>query len=126
MEVTLPDYTTHIARRVKDLAGSPTVSVMDRARRLRAEGRAVVDLSGGDPDFPTAPHVTEAGIAALQAGFTHYTPSRGIPELLKAIARKLEIENGVVYKPTTEILVMPGAKQAIFVAAQACLTLATR
>lgn len=121
MEVDLPDYATHIARRVKELAGSPTVSVMDKARRLRAEGRAVVDLSGGDPDFPTAPNVTEAGIAALNAGFTHYTPSRGIPELLRAIARKLETENGAVYKPAKEILVMPGAKQAIFVAAQALL-----
>ncbi len=109
------------ARRVVGLAGSATVSVMDKARRLRAEGRSVVDLSGGDPDFPTAPHVTEAAIRSLQNGFTHYTPSRGIPELLKAIARKLADENGVRYEPAREIIVMPGAKQALFVAAQALL-----
>ncbi|MEJ5199009.1 MAG: pyridoxal phosphate-dependent aminotransferase [Anaerolineae bacterium] len=109
------------ARRVVGLAGSATVSVMDKARRLRAEGRSVVDLSGGDPDFPTAPHVTEAAIRSLQNGFTHYTPSRGIPELLKAIARKLADENGVRYDPAREIIVMPGAKQALFVAAQALL-----
>jgi aspartate aminotransferase len=110
-----------IADRVKKLAGSPTVAVMDKARRLKAEGRSVVDLSGGDPDFDTASHVTQAAIEALRSGFTHYTSSRGIPELLRAIARKLETENGAVYKPQSEILVMPGAKQALFVAAQALL-----
>ena len=112
-----------IADRVKNLTGSPTVSVMDKARRLKAEGRSVVDLSGGDPDFDTASHVTQAAIEALRSGFTHYTSSRGIPELLRAIARKLETENGAVYKPQSEILVMPGAKQALFVAAQALLNL---
>jgi aspartate aminotransferase len=110
-----------IADRVKKLAGSPTVAVMDKARRLAAEGRSVVDLSGGEPDFDTASHVTQAAIEALQSGFTHYTSSRGIPELLRAIARKLETENGAVYKSQSEILVMPGAKQALFVAAQALL-----
>ncbi|MDQ1301037.1 MAG: aspartate aminotransferase, partial [Chloroflexota bacterium] len=80
-----------------------------------------MDLSGGDPDFPTAPNVTEVAIQSLQNGFTHYTPSRGIPELLKAIARKLANENGATYDPGKEIIVMPGAKQALFVAAQALL-----
>jgi len=113
--------TFKIADRVKNLAGSPTVSVMDRARRLAAAGRSIVDLSGGDPDFPTAPHVTEAAVAALHEGFTHYTPSRGIPELLQAISRKLAVENGIRYDPGKEIIVMPGGKQALFVAAQALL-----
>jgi aspartate aminotransferase len=113
--------TGRIAERVTQLAGSPTVSVMDRARRLRAEGRSVVDLSGGDPDFDTAPHVTQAAIQALENGFTHYTPSRGIPELLRAIAGKLETENGAAYDPRSQILVMPGAKQALFVATQTLL-----
>jgi aspartate aminotransferase len=109
------------AQRVSGLAGSATVQVMDKARRLKAEGRSVVDLSGGDPDFPTAPNVTEAAIESLNSGFTHYTPSRGIPELLKAIAKKLATENGAVYDPAKEILVLPGAKQALFIAAQALL-----
>ena len=113
--------TGRIAKRVTQLAGSPTVSVMDKARRLRAEGRSVVDLSGGDPDFDTAPHVTQVAIQALENGFTHYTPSRGIPELLRAIAGKLETENGAVYDPRSQILVMPGAKQALFVATQTLL-----
>jgi aspartate aminotransferase len=115
------DVAGRIADRVKKLAGSPTVSVMDKARRLKAEGRSVVDLSGGDPDFSTAPHVTQVAVEALQSGFTHYTPSRGIPELLKAIARKLETENSAAYNPKSEILVMPGAKQALFIATQSLL-----
>lgn len=115
------DYKSGIAARVKGLEGSATVSVMDKARRLRSEGRNVVDLSGGDPDFPTAPNVTEAGIQAMREGFTHYAPSRGIPQLLQAIANKLRSENGAAYDPQREIIVMPGAKQTIFVAAQALL-----
>lgn len=110
-----------VARRVRDLAGSPTVSVMDRARRLRAEGRSIVDLSGGDPDFPTGTNITDTAIQSLRDGFTHYSPSRGIPELLQAIAKKLAAENGAVYDPAKEILVLPGGKQALFIAAQALL-----
>lgn len=110
-----------IADRVRDLAGSPTVSVMDAARKLKAAGQPVVDLSGGDPDFVTAPHVTEAAIAALNQGFTHYTPSRGIPELLRAIARKTLAENGADFDPKKEIIVTPGAKLALFTAAQTLL-----
>jgi len=109
------------AQRVRGLTGSATVQVMDKARRLRAEGRSVVDLSGGDPDFDTAPNVTEAAIGSLKNGFTHYTASRGIPELLKALARKLANDNGLTYEPAKEILVLPGGKQALFIAAQALL-----
>ncbi len=110
-----------IADRVQGLAGSPTVSVMDKARKLKAEGHPVVDLSGGDPDFDTAPHVTEAAVAALKEGFTHYTPSRGIPELLQAIAEKTKRENHAQYDPKKEIIVAPGAKIALFMAAQTLL-----
>ncbi len=110
-----------VAQRVRDLAGSATVATADKARRLKAEGRSIVDLSGGDPDFPTAPHITAAAIESLNRGFTHYTPSRGIPALLKAIAGKLTVENGATYDPAKEILVLPGGKQALFIAAQALL-----
>lgn len=114
----MKEFLTIAADRVKNLAGSPTVSIMDKARKLKASGRDVVDLSGGDPDFPTAPHITQAAIEALQNGFTHYTSSQGIPELLQAISQKLENENGVSYNPKTEIIVMPGAKQALYIAVQ--------
>jgi len=110
-----------LADRVKGLSESPTIAVMDKARKLKAAGQSVVDLSGGDPDFVTAPHVTEAAISALKDGFTHYTPSRGFPELLKAIANKTEHENGAVYDAKKEILVTPGAKTALYTAAQAII-----
>ncbi len=109
------------ADRVKNLSGSPTVSLMDRARRLRAEGRPVLDLSGGEPDFPTAPHIVQAAAQAMESGFTHYAPSRGIPELLRAIAHKFESENNVKFDPDKEILVTPGGKAALYVALQALL-----
>ncbi len=109
------------ADRVRHLAGSPTVAIMDQARRLKAEGHSVVDLGGGEPDFTTAAHITQAAVRALEEGFTHYVPSRGIPELLRAIAHKLESENELRYNPQKEILVTPGGKQALYVATQAFL-----
>ena len=117
----MPEHLIAVADRVHNLTESATVAVMDKARKLKASGCSVVDLSGGDPDFPTAPHVTAAAIEALNAGCTHYTPSRGIPELLQAISVKLERDNGAVYNSKKEILVLPGAKHALFIVAQALL-----
>lgn len=117
----MPEHLIHVADRVLNLNESATVAVMDKARKLKASGCSVVDLSGGDPDFPTAPHVTAAAVEALNAGFSHYTPSRGIPELLQAIAVKLERDNSARYNPKKEILVLPGAKHALFIVAQALL-----
>lgn len=115
------EVNCQLANRVKGLSESPTIAVMDKARKLKAAGKPVVDLSGGDPDFDTAPHVTEAAISALKSGFTHYVPSRGIPELLNAIAHKTEHENGAAYDAKKEILVTPGAKTALYTAAQAII-----
>ncbi len=117
----MSDSTLHFSDRVQNLSESATVSIMDKARKLKAAGKSIVDLSGGDPDFPTAPHVVSAAVEALQNGFTHYAPSRGYPELLQAIANKLETDNGAVYNPKTEVLVLPGGKQALFITAQAVL-----
>lgn len=113
--------TLQIADRVKGLAGSPTVMVMDKARKLKAAGKNVVDLSGGDPDFDTAPHVTEAALAALKAGDTHYGPSRGIPALLQAVAHKTLAENGASYDPAKEVIITPGAKTGLYTLFQAVL-----
>jgi aspartate aminotransferase len=109
------------ADRVRNMAGSPTIAIMDKARKLKAAGRPVVDLSGGEPDFPTAAHITQAAVKSLEGEFTHYVGSRGIPELLRAIAHKLEAENGLKYDPQTDILVTPGAKLGLYVMAQALL-----
>lgn len=99
--------------RVRDLPPSPTIAVAKRAQDLRRQGVDVVDFGPGEPDFVTPAHIREAAIRALNEGMTHYTPGRGIPELRVAIAGKLERENGLRYDPETEIVVTPGAKQAI-------------
>lgn len=99
--------------RVGTLSPSPTLAVAKQAQALRRSGVDVVDFGPGEPDFDTPEHVRNAAIEALRDGFTHYTPSRGIPELLAAIAATLEQFSGVSYDPATEIVVTPGAKQAL-------------
>jgi aspartate aminotransferase len=103
------------ARRVTSIGSSPTVAVSDRARQLKAAGRDVIDLGGGDPDFPTPAHIVAAAADAMEAGDTHYVASPGIPELRQAIVEKLRTENNVGYS-TDEIIVTPGGKPAIFAA----------
>src|SRR5947209_737989 len=102
-----------ITSRVRELPPSPTIAVAKQAQALRALGVDVVDFGPGEPDFDTPVHVREAAKRALDEGATHYAPGRGFPELRAAIARKLERENHLRYEPDTEILVTPGAKQAI-------------
>ena len=103
------------AHRVTAIAPSPTIAVSDRARQMKAAGREVIDLGGGDPDFPTPPHIVAAAADAMEAGDTHYVASAGIPELRAAIVRKLGRENGLAYS-ADEIIVTPGGKPAIFAA----------
>ena len=107
------ERTDFVVPRVRDLAASPTIAVAKEAQALRKQGVDVVDFGPGEPDFTTPEHIRQAAAASLAAGFTHYAPSRGVPELLQAIAGKLERENGLRYDPATEIVVTPGAKQAI-------------
>ncbi|MCI0330264.1 MAG: pyridoxal phosphate-dependent aminotransferase [candidate division Zixibacteria bacterium] len=92
---------------------SPTIAIGTRAAELASQGIDVISLSAGEPDFPTPPDACEAGIAAIRAGFTKYTPNNGTLELRKAIAAKLKNDNGLEYGPD-EILVSNGAKQAFF------------
>ncbi|MDQ2764406.1 MAG: pyridoxal phosphate-dependent aminotransferase, partial [Pseudomonadota bacterium] len=83
------------------------------AEALRRQGVDVVDFGPGEPDFDTPPAIRDAAIQALEQGLTHYAPSRGYLELRRAIAGKLQRENNLHYDPETEVLVTPGAKQAI-------------
>lgn len=101
------------ARRVTAIEPSPTVAVSDRARQLVAEGRDIIDLGGGDPDFPTPRHIVAAAADAMAAGDTHYVASPGIPELRRALVDKLRADNGLDYDPA-EIVVTPGGKAAIY------------
>lgn len=99
---------------------SATLAVSEKARVLRTQGRDVVALAGGDPDFPTPAHIVEAAEAAMRAGDTHYPASRGRPQLVEAICAKLERENGVKAAPN-QIVVTPGAKWALYIALAALL-----
>ena len=99
---------------------SPTIAISTRARELKAEGRDVIALSAGEPDFDTPAHVREAAIAAIEAGRTRYTAPGGIPELKAAIAGKLRRDNGLDYAHG-EITVCTGGKQVIALALTATL-----
>ncbi|MGQ0840050.1 pyridoxal phosphate-dependent aminotransferase [Actinokineospora sp.] len=103
------------ARRFAGLDRSATVAMHDLVGTLRAGGASILDLGGGEPDAATPPHIAAAAAAALDEGFTHYTASRGLPELRAAIAAKLARDNGIVVDPATEIIVTPSAKHALFV-----------
>ncbi len=111
--------TRPLPRRVQSIDSSPTVVFRELAQRRLSEGYEVFDLTIGEPDFDTPPHIVEAAYDALKAGFTHYVNSRGISELLDAIAAKLAQDNDLHYAPDKEILVTLGGKQAIFCAIMA-------
>jgi aspartate aminotransferase len=98
--------------RVGRVEPSATLAISNLASELEADGVDVVDLSVGEPDFPTPENVVEAGKDALDAGHTGYTPSNGIPELKAAIVEKLD-SDGLAHT-TDEIIVTPGGKQALY------------
>ena len=100
---------------------SATVAVADRVTNLRAQGRAIIGLQTGDPDFVTPRPVMDAALAAMQAGATHYGPSRGSLELRRAIADKMARVNDVRYDPENEILATHGAIHAYYCAIQSIL-----
>lgn len=103
-----------MAGRLSQVEESVTVRIADIVRETERQGEKVVKLQTGDPDFPTPDVIIEAAYAALKAGYTHYSDSRGLPELREAIAAKLSRENGLQYAPAREILVTHGGVHAIF------------
>ncbi|MBI3169240.1 MAG: pyridoxal phosphate-dependent aminotransferase [Chloroflexi bacterium] len=100
---------------------SATVSLTDRIMALKASGRQIIGLQVGDPDFGTHPAIAEAALKAMQEGQTHYGPSNGTLELRKAIAHKLQRDEGVTYDPASEILVTNGGIHAYYTAMQSIL-----
>jgi len=99
---------------------SATIAVAQKARELKAQGRDVITLAAGEPDFDTPDNVKQAAIAAIERGETKYTPVAGIPELRQAIAAKFKRENGLDYKPD-QVIVGTGGKQILFNAFMATL-----
>ena len=104
---------------VKAMQPSATLAMTARAKALQREGRPVIGLSAGEPDFVTPAPIIEAAERAMEEGWTHYTDNAGLPELRAAIADKLKRENGLDYAPE-QILCSNGAKQSV---AQAILAL---
>ena len=102
-----------LSRRVQRIKPSATQTVTARALKLKAEGKAVLALAAGEPDFDTPAHVADAGVAAIRGGFTRYTNVEGTPELRDAIIAKFRRDNGLTYS-RPQVLVSAGAKHTIF------------
>ncbi|MDN5873439.1 MAG: pyridoxal phosphate-dependent aminotransferase [Sinobacteraceae bacterium] len=105
--------TIQLAARARRIKPSPTLAVTARAGQLRAEGKDVLSLSAGEPDFDTPEHVKAAAIQAIADGKTKYTPVGGTPALKAAIAAKHKRDNGLDYTPS-QIIASTGGKQACY------------
>ncbi len=102
-----------LAERINRIETSQTMLVAAKAKELKSEGFDVVDLSVGEPDFPTPQNVKDAAVMAIEENFTKYTVNVGTAELRKAIAKKLKADNGLDFS-LNQIIVSNGAKQSLF------------
>jgi aspartate aminotransferase len=102
-----------ISSRAAQLTPSLTLSIDSKAKAMKSEGIDVCGFGAGEPDFDTPEHIKAAAIAALEGGFTKYTPSAGLPELRQAISEKLEADNQIKYRPS-QIVVSSGAKHSCY------------
>ena len=109
-----------IADSLSRIQPSATIAISTKAMELKAEGRDVIGLSAGEPDFDTPDNIKEAAIKAIRDGRTKYTPVDGVPELKQAICAKFERDNGLNYKPS-QVSVGTGGKQVLFNALLATL-----
>jgi aspartate aminotransferase len=104
-----------LARRMERLGTETAFSVLAKAKALEAQGREIIHLEIGEPDFDTPSHIVEAGCRALREGHTHYTPTAGIPELRAAIAEEVARSRGIAVDPA-QVVVTPGGKPIMFFA----------
>ena len=102
----------HISQRIQAMSPSATLAMSQKSTELKAQGVDVINLSVGEPDFETPVHIRDAAKKAIDDGYTRYTPVPGYMSLRKAVAAKLERENGLSYKPE-QIVVSNGAKQSL-------------
>lgn len=110
----------HIAKRMKTLGTETAFEVLVKAKALEAQGKHIVHLEIGEPDFDTPANIKGAAKKALDAGFTHYGPAPGLPDLRKAIADFMTKSRGVEFSPN-QVVVTPGAKPIMFFAILACV-----
>ena len=102
-----------VAARMNDLGTESAFEVLARARALEAQGREIIHLEIGEPDFETPQHIVEAGMKAISDGFTHYGPTAGLPQLRESIARNSGEVRGTTTDPAN-VVVTPGAKPIMF------------
>ena len=101
-----------LSQRIKNLSESQTVAMNQKTQELQAAGKDIINLTVGEPDFPTFQHIKDAGISAINNNFTYYSPVPGFPDLLKAISQKMKEDNKLDYS-TNQIVVSNGAKHAL-------------
>lgn len=102
-----------LSKRVQKVKPSPTLAVTARSLALKAEGKDIIGLGAGEPDFDTPLHVSDAGVAAIRSGITRYTAVDGTPELKDAVIAKFKRDNGLSYQ-RNQVLISSGAKQTCF------------
>ncbi len=107
-----------IAKRAQAIKPSPTLATAAKAKAMKAQGIDVVDFGVGEPDFDTPENVKQAGIKAIQSGFTKYTPAGGTDELKEAVVAKFKRDNGLQYDKS-QILISCGAKHSLYNIAEA-------
>ncbi len=112
--------TRLLAQRMDNLGTETAFEVLAKAKALEKQGRNIVHLEIGEPDFDTPNNIKEAAVKALKAGYTHYVPAAGIPELRTAIAEYLSKSRDITVDPD-EVVVTPGAKPIIFYSILACV-----
>src|SRR5215831_18126226 len=110
----------HLAKRMSRLGTETAFEVLVRARALEKQGKHIVHLEIGEPDFDTPRNIVQAAVDALHRGFTHYGPSAGLPELREAIAEEAGVRRGAIVSPD-EVVVVPGGKPVLFFTALALL-----
>ncbi|MCW8799043.1 MAG: pyridoxal phosphate-dependent aminotransferase, partial [Prosthecochloris sp.] len=112
MSATISPEEKYLTRRVLNMQESQTMRITGLAKKMKAEGKDIVSLSAGEPDFPTPLFVSQAGIEAIESGFTRYTANSGIAELKSAVIAKLKRDNQLDYTPD-EVIVSNGGKQTL-------------
>ena len=117
---TNKDSILELSQRVQNIKPSPTLAVTARAAKLKAEGKDIIGLGAGEPDFDTPQHIKDAAIEAIKRGFTKYTPVSGTPSLKQAVVNKFKRDNGLDYT-SKQVLVSCGGKQSFFNLVQAII-----
>ena len=107
------ENNTRISKRISLIKPSPTMAITKLAAEMKAEGKNVIGLGAGEPDFDTPNHIKEAAIQAINEGKTKYTPVDGTPELKIAVSKKFKKDNDLDYN-TEEIIISVGGKQVLF------------